>query len=193
MISAIHTALHWIRASVFILAVLILFLSLGRYSQDSVSIFTLLHSSPNDAVGPALIKDRRLIVTLVASQVSIFCPLFLLAGSVKTEITLGFWKTALDLLYQFLMPLALALCWLFCLSFDGKTELMLMMMTPSPSAPLASSTVYGLKYLIVAALALEMGLITMAWIEHCITSLHKDNTSFEKQSQAPLLPTIALE
>ncbi|ORZ07901.1 hypothetical protein BCR42DRAFT_472094 [Absidia repens] len=172
--------------------------------------------------GQALIQDRRLIATLVAAQTSIFCPLFLLVGNAATcmnhhhhpsnadqqqqhssSSVVGFWKTALDLLCQIIMPLGLAMNWLFCLSFDHKTSQLIHVYFPtSNAAAIAASTsspssiwsfawslpcdvsinfLEGLKYLTIMVLGLEMILVCIAWIQHCLSS---DTSDHSKQSKS---------
>ncbi|ORZ00080.1 hypothetical protein BCR42DRAFT_475671, partial [Absidia repens] len=232
----IHAAIHWIRTSVLILSILVIITSLNQYSKKSTSVFTLLHDNNTtistynnendgegvvDRFGQALVQDRRLIATLVAAQASVFCPLFLLLGNNRSNFSssenehpcntavislVGFWEAALDLLCQFLLPLGLALSWLFCISFDHRTSQVIhdyspsnTDMPPSPSSYISSfawdnctstvNTVHGLKYLIVMALVFEMIFITIAWIQYCISSFHCRDS--QKKHHLYLLPTEA--
>ncbi|CAO3599600.1 unnamed protein product [Absidia cylindrospora] len=173
--------------------------------------------------GQALIQDRRLIATLVAAQTSIFCPLFLLVGNAATcmnhhhhpsnadqqqhssSSVVGFWKTALDLLCQIIMPLGLAMNWLFCLSFDHKTSHLIHVYFPtSDTAAIVASAsspssiwsfawslrcdvsinfLEGLKYLTIMILGLEMILVCIAWIQHCLSNNTNDDSKQSKSIQ----------
>ncbi|ORX44033.1 hypothetical protein DM01DRAFT_1268275, partial [Hesseltinella vesiculosa] len=132
----IQRTIQWIRMTVLVLSVLIIMASLSQYSRQTLPILSLFKN--DEDMPQAVIHDRRLIATLVASQASIFCPLFLLmsqnADTTSTPTTIfsigihpssSFWRIAFDLFCQFLMPLGLVLSWLFCISFDHKTALLL--------------------------------------------------------------------
>lgn len=139
-----NTCVTWTRTTVLILSVLILVLSLCTYNYNAIpllSIISIIQQQENNT--PETVKqimfdmvgDRKLIATLVAAQASIFCPLFLLLSktttskictslhhrycrSSKSEIT----RTVIEQFCQFLMPLGLALSWIFCILFEQKTE-----------------------------------------------------------------------
>ncbi|KAI8081309.1 uncharacterized protein BX664DRAFT_249231, partial [Halteromyces radiatus] len=163
--------IHWIRTFVLILSILIIITSLGRYSKETIPLFSLLHdhSTQTEEFRQAIIQDRRLIATLVAAQASIICPLFLLIGNQSfflltsqdhhSELT-QFWRTALDLLCQFLMPLGLALSWLFCISFDQKTN-MIQSHTIWSYLDTSLFLTGNLKYMMVIALVLEMAFVSI--------------------------------
>lgn len=139
-----NTCVTWTRTTVLILSVFILVLSLCTYNYNAIpllSIISIIQQQENNT--PETVKqimfdmvgDRKLIATLVAAQASIFCPLFLLLSktttskictslhhrycrSSKSEIT----RTVIEQFCQFLMPLGLALSWIFCILFEQKTE-----------------------------------------------------------------------
>ncbi|CAO3608069.1 unnamed protein product [Cunninghamella blakesleeana] len=82
--------IYWVRMMILVLSVLIMIASLSQYSQDTIPLLTLIHNINDqtyaNSIRESIIQDRKLIATLVASQVSIFCPLFLLAGSQTEKI-----------------------------------------------------------------------------------------------------------
>ncbi|KAI8063814.1 hypothetical protein BC940DRAFT_321494 [Gongronella butleri] len=202
----LQRAIHCTRLGVLALSVTIILASLSQYSKHAVPILALLKNE--ERVSMAVIQDRRLIATLVASQASIFCPLFLLmsqccgvkerelagdqdnndtdstfqlTNSPSAKAAIAFMRSAFDLFCQFLMPLGLVLSWLFCISFDHKTALLL----DEPVAPIsfmsyltlwqgystAIVTIQGLKCTVVLALLVEMILVTMAWVVYCCQAL----------------------
>ncbi|KAL0089225.1 hypothetical protein J3Q64DRAFT_1607197, partial [Phycomyces blakesleeanus] len=66
------------------------------------------------------VQDRRLISTLVAVQASIVCPFFLLYSQSEDSERPSAYNTAINLVFQFFLPLGLSLSWLFCVMFDKK-------------------------------------------------------------------------
>lgn len=63
-----------------------------------------------------IIEDRRLIATLVSSQASIFCPLFLLINTSENKpASVAF---LFEMLFECIMPIGLAISWFFCSTFN---------------------------------------------------------------------------
>ncbi|KAI8985796.1 hypothetical protein BDB01DRAFT_786354 [Pilobolus umbonatus] len=133
----IQSYIVWTRTITLILSIIVVILSLSIYNNNAIPIFSLLEDTmasttlKGDQILYDMILDRRLIATLVASQASIFCPLFLLMGantgvSQYTVIsTQERWRIITEQFCQFLLPLGLALSWIFCVSFDNKTDIAL--------------------------------------------------------------------
>ena len=131
--------LYCTRSLVLALAIIITSASLCIYSINTQPLASLFsnryHHAPTQqapfhtdnsaptAIMIQMIQDRRLISTLVASQASIFCPLFLLVShkSVKKQGAHAMVPSIEQLLCQLLMPAGLAISWVFSILFDLKT------------------------------------------------------------------------
>ncbi|KAI8876472.1 hypothetical protein K501DRAFT_298806 [Backusella circina FSU 941] len=171
----IQSSIIWTRSIVLVLSVIIVIVSLSIYNTNAIPIFTLVESDRsallqhNHSIIYDMIQDRRLIATLVAAQASILCPLFLLLGAptthhlpldIEEEETeyhrfkrMDLWRTLIEQLCQFLMPLGLALSWLFCILFDKKTHMALR----NQGIPEDRVTVVTvLKYIVVVVLLFEV-------------------------------------
>lgn len=221
-----NTCVTWTRTTVLILSVFILVLSLCTYNYNAIpllSIISIIQQQENNT--PETVKqimfdmvgDRKLIATLVAAQASIFCPLFLLLSktttskictslhhrycrSSKSEIT----RTVIEQFCQFLMPLGLALSWIFCILFEQKTEnawvyqqqhfasdvmeegreeedlfyMMLMANEKQETAggwwELAAYIVNSLKYVIIGMLMVEVMIIWASSIKYATVLIDKN-------------------
>ncbi|KAG1444991.1 hypothetical protein G6F56_010076 [Rhizopus delemar] len=111
-----------------------------------------------------MIQDRRLIATLVASQASIFCPLFLLMnthGENKKPST----ALVIEQFFQCLMPIGLVISWCFCIGFDRNVKAVLGIEDHWMEVLL--------RYSVVAVLMVEILLI---WTEslNCLLAVHKE-------------------
>lgn len=180
-----NTFVIWTRSVVLILSILVVVLSLSIYNYSAIPIYSLLEEDATNVVIKGhqiiydMIQDRRLIATLVAAQASIFCPLFLLMSSCNTSTscfeyvtkrlfvvlsTTDIWRAIVEQFCQFLMPLGLAMSWIFCITFDRRTEAALVdqnMMglnfaEQQTSCALAMYVANGLKYIIITVLAMEV-------------------------------------
>lgn len=162
----------WTRSIVLILSIIIVISSLSIYNYDAIPVFLLLEEDPSSLVSKGheiiydMIQDRRLIATLVAAQASIFCPLFLLMSastvpSICQEAS-DIWRTVIEQFCQFLMPLGLALSWIFCITFDTRTQAALMdqnmkfQLEQDHYTALATYISNSLKYVIIVILLLEV-------------------------------------
>lgn len=162
----ITTALNHIRLITLVSSILIVIGSLGFYSFNSVplKISTAKEQVHNNTWIIQTITDRRLISTLVAAQASIFCPLFILLSPKTAEITESF----VEMACQFLMPLGLALSWLFSILFDimstdiiGQTDICL-----NHGSCFLFLLVYGLKFAVVGLFVLETCLVTVQFFKN---------------------------
>ncbi|KAG2198433.1 hypothetical protein INT47_009010 [Mucor saturninus] len=163
----------WTRSIVLILSIIIVISSLSIYNYDAIPVFLLLEEDASSLVLKGheiiydMIQDRRLIATLVAAQASIFCPLFLLMSASSTapsicQTTADIWRTVIEQFCQFLMPLGLALSWIFCITFDTRTQAALMdqnmkfQLDQDHYTALATYIGNSLKYVIIVILLLEV-------------------------------------
>lgn len=182
-----NTIVIWTRSVVLILSILVVVISLSIYNYNAIPIFSLLEEDATNVVIKGhqiiydMIQDRRLIATLVAAQASIFCPLFLLMSSCNTSTscfeyitrrtrssivlsTTEIWRAIIEQFCQFLMPLGLAMSWMFCITFDQRTEAALIdqnMMRLKFSEDvnnciLAIYVADKLKYIIITVLVMEV-------------------------------------
>lgn len=153
--------------------------SLSIYNYNAIPVFSLLEEEASSLVLKGheiifdMIQDRRLIATLVAAQASIFCPLFLLMSASPTITTCystristaEIWRTVIEQFCQFLMPLGLALSWIFCITFDKRTESalldqnMMIQVDQDQYTTLAGYIGNSLKYVIIIILLLEVVII----------------------------------
>lgn len=195
-----NTCVIWTRSTVLILSIVIVVLSLGVYNYNAIPVFLLLEDEfepttilKRHQMISDMIQDRRLIATLVAAQASIFCPLFLLMStsssssitthlnSIKSQLpTSEIWRTFIEQFCQFLMPLGLALSWIFCITFDKRTADALLsqdLFQVLDDCALASYIENSLKYIVIAILLLEVIII---WI----SSFKYASILFLSQSQA---------
>ncbi|KAI8982307.1 hypothetical protein BDF20DRAFT_866167 [Mycotypha africana] len=200
--SSVPTYLNCLRLISLITAVCIVIGSLGFYSNHSLplSITTDNDDQPQQLGSITTtwimqtISDRRLISTLVAAQASIFCPLFMLLSQ-STAVTTSMKKSYieeedenseykdncsnssfLEMACQFLMPLGLALSWIFSILFDMKTSEVMQYTSSSNSGVcllqqrgdgcLLFEFIYGLKYVIVGLFALETLLVTCTFFSN---------------------------
>lgn len=179
--SLVFSSIHWTFAIVLVLAIVIVASSLAVYSSHTVPVFSLFSHPVQERESSILLEmihDRRLISTLVAAQASVFCPLFLLLSGQEAQK-----KAGMDLLCcHILMPLGLALSWIFCILFDRKTMVALPNQHADPSwydylwpqqdmclfdrgrdggewTCIVVNLIHGLKYVMVAILLLEVGLV----------------------------------
>lgn len=115
---------HWIgftRLATLILSICIVLISLYVYNQYSASIQVLMDPSLRERdVVYDIILDRRLIATLVASQASIFCQLFLLMNTHGEKQEPAALMT--EQFFQCLMPIGLAISWCFCITFNQRVN-----------------------------------------------------------------------
>ncbi|KAL0074676.1 hypothetical protein J3Q64DRAFT_1609555, partial [Phycomyces blakesleeanus] len=123
----LHGLIFWTRASVLFISIFVILITLGLYSSVSIPIFSILGNENTFMYGTLenshqvwaveMVQDRRVIATLVATQASIFCPLFLLLGHHFQPA-----PPSAELICQLLMPLGLSMSWMFCILFDRKTS-----------------------------------------------------------------------
>lgn len=115
---------HWIgftRLTTLIISIFIVLISLYVYNQHSASIQVLMDPSRRERdVVYDIILDRRLIATLVASQASIFCQLFLLMNTHGEKLESTVFMT--EQFFQCLMPIGLAISWFFCITFNQRVN-----------------------------------------------------------------------
>jgi hypothetical protein len=205
-----NKCVNWTRSIVLILSIFIVVLSLCIYNYTAIPLFSL-HQQDIKQIMYDMINDRKLIATLVAAQTSIFCPLFLLMSksttstlctslhhlycqSTQAEIT----RTVIEQFCQFLMPLGLALSWIFCISFEKRTEefgflesdmmeeveqeegfIYMVMMKVNQQRQeggweeLAGYIVNGLKYVIIGVLMLEVMIIWVSSIRYATLLVSK--------------------
>ncbi|KAI8082174.1 hypothetical protein BDF21DRAFT_462259 [Thamnidium elegans] len=174
-----NTCVVWTRSTVLILSILIVILSLSVYNYNAIPVLLLIENELETNLNAHqiiydMVQDRRLIAALVAAQASIFCPLFLLMSTsaavinLKTEVpTSEVWRTVVEQFCQFLMPLGLALSWVFCITFDRRTndsltsQHILQGDDQDHYCQLATYIGDSLKYIIIAVLLLEVVII---WI-----------------------------
>ncbi|CAO3608604.1 unnamed protein product [Cunninghamella echinulata] len=121
-----------------------------------------------------------------------------------------FLKGCIDIFCQFLMSVGLAITWMFCISFDQKTQavdstLLLNPIISSSSLTSSSSSsssslisfiwnacsistksISGLKYIILFTLMVEMIIISLVWLQYCINNLFIKN-----KKNIELLPTVS--
>ncbi|CEP15541.1 hypothetical protein [Parasitella parasitica] len=161
---------------------LVVILSLSIYNYSAIPMFSLLEEDATNVVIKGhqiiydMIQDRRLIATLVAAQASIFCPLFLLMSSCSTSTicheyvtrrsfivlsTSEIWRAIIEQFCQFLMPLGLGMSWIFCITFDQRTEAALidqnmMGLNFAEDQALAAYVANGLKYIVIVVLLMEV-------------------------------------
>ncbi|KAI9278000.1 hypothetical protein BY458DRAFT_503462 [Sporodiniella umbellata] len=150
---SIQSYISYTRISTFTLSILIVISSLCIYNFRSIPVYSLIDTSAQqegERMVNELIQDRRLIATLVASQASIFCPLFLLMN-LHTEERAPCAAVLLEQFFQCLMPIGLVISWCFCIGFDQNVKTVLSLDEHWLTD--------GLKYLVVFTLALEILLI----------------------------------
>lgn len=158
----IITITHCVRLATLITAVVIVVGSLGFYSNNSTPINLNEQDQQNDSTWIVqTITDRRLISTLVAAQASIFCPLFMLL-SPSTAHT----DTLIETICQFLMPLGLALSWIFSILFDLKSTSLIEQtdMCLSQENCVLFGFIFCLKYIIVGLFAIETCLVSISFL-----------------------------
>lgn len=113
------------------------------------------------------ITDRRLISTLVAAQASIFCPLFILLNPKSGQEIESSTSCIIEVICQLLMPLGLALSWMFSILFDAKTTELTgrgdMCLLEDVGCVLFGF-LHGLKYVIVFLFAIETSLVALQYI-----------------------------
>lgn len=184
MTQSITTALNYIRLITLVSSILIVIGSLAFYSFNSIPLKISATKEQvldknNETWIIQTITDRRLISTLVAAQASIFCPLFILLSPKTAEVTESF----IEMACQFLMPLGLALSWIFSILFDlkstdiiGKTDICL-----HNSSCYSFLLVYGLKYVVVGLFVLETSLTTVLFFTNTRKiQLPLDDSDIEK-------------
>ncbi|GAA5797753.1 hypothetical protein HPULCUR_003147 [Helicostylum pulchrum] len=175
----LNTCVVWTRSTALILSILIVILSLSVYNYNAIPVLLLLENELETTINVHqiiydMVQDRRLIAALVAAQASIFCPLFLLMSTSTSVVNLKpkvptceVWRTVVEQFCQFLMPLGLALSWLFCITFDRRTndslasQKVLQDDNQDHYCQLANYIGDSLKYIIIVVLLLEVVII---WI-----------------------------
>ncbi|KAF7721143.1 hypothetical protein EC973_005366 [Apophysomyces ossiformis] len=157
----------------------IVIMYMGGYSAHTTPIYSLFESDRSTLLYE-ITKDRQLISTLVAGQASILCPLFLLYfqnlhSEEEEQQHQQQQPSLLELACQFVMPLGLALSWVFCLIFDWKT--MQITLTHWTSVVL-----HILKYVVVAFLLLELalGLVSVLQLGTTVGAIHLDEEEREE-------------
>lgn len=172
----IITFLHCVRLTSLITAIVIVIGSLCLYSSNALPL-NITDDGKEDSKTWIIqsITDRRLISTLVAAQASIFCPLFVLLNpsSLSSKSTAQVTETTttatslVEMICQLLMPLGLALSWMFSILFDlkttdliGQTDVCLL----EDVGCVLFGFVYGLKYAIVILFAIETSLVILFFI-----------------------------
>lgn len=162
--------IFWTRSIVLLLSITIVILSLTVYNSNSTPISTLLEYETDvlqsDQIISDTVQDRRLIATLVAAQASIFCPLFLLMSSATLKFcpdyfgvlsNMDIFRIGIEQFCQILMPLGLTFSWLFCVTFDRKTETAMMIENLEDTwSVLGASVTENLKYITVIVLLMEI-------------------------------------
>jgi hypothetical protein len=177
-----NSALIWTRTIVLLLSILVVVISLTVYNYNALPVFSLLETEAVESLTGHqiindMIQDRRLIATLVAAQASIFCPLFLLMSSTSVSIitlssTDAIWRTVVEQFCQFLMPLGLAMSWIFCITFDQHTHITLVDKYAQQQDRWIQCAVYvanGLEHVIVLVLMLEILTIWASAFKNALT------------------------
>ncbi|KAI8085331.1 hypothetical protein BDF21DRAFT_492088 [Thamnidium elegans] len=155
----ITTFLHCIRLTTLITTIVIVIGSLFLYSSNATPL-NISDTTDSKAWMIQSITDRRLISTLVAAQASIFCPLFVLLSPTAKETE----ACIIEILCQWLMPLGLALSWMFSILFDLKTTEMIghsSLCLLQDTGCILFGFIYALKYAIVLLFSIEAGLVTL--------------------------------
>ncbi|EIE75617.1 hypothetical protein RO3G_00321 [Rhizopus delemar RA 99-880] len=150
---SLQNSINYTRLITLILSILIVISSLCIYNYRSTPVYSLIDTvqEGEDMVND-MIQDRRLIATLVASQASIFCPLFLLMNTNEDKSPSS--ALAIEQFFQCLMPIGLVISWLFCIAFDQNLKIAL---------DLKDHWIeLFLRYSVVVVLVIEIMLI---WIE----------------------------
>jgi hypothetical protein len=162
----ISSLLHMIRVTSLVTAVLIVIGSLCLHSSNSlpltISSDSYISEENNKTWIIQSITDRRLISTLVAAQASIFCPLFILLNpsSSKASCFIGW-------ICQLLMPLGLALSWMFSILFDCKTTALVnegSLCLNGEDGCILFGVIHGLKHAIILLFAVETFFVTSHFI-----------------------------
>ncbi|KAI9487030.1 MAG: hypothetical protein EXX96DRAFT_473184 [Benjaminiella poitrasii] len=125
---ALRLSLIWTRSIVLFVSISIVAISLAIYNKQTTPALSLLQEiiADSDAIQGRenqiihdMIQNKRLIATLIAAQISIFCPLFFLLN--MTMLTFSdVWCTFIELFCQALMPLGLGITWIISISFNEK-------------------------------------------------------------------------
>lgn len=175
----IITFLHCVRLTTLITAIVIVIGSLCLYSSNALPL-NITDDDKEDIKTWILqsITDRRLISTLVAAQASIFCPLFVLlnpsalSSQSTAKVTESSSASLVEIICQLLMPLGLALSWMFSILFDLKTTDLIgqgdVCLLEDVGCVLFGF-VYGLKYAIVILFAVETSLVILFFV---VTRFH---------------------
>lgn len=157
------TILHCIRLTSLITTIVIVIGSLFLYSSNASPLY-VTDNGDSKAWMIQSITDRRLISTLVAAQASIFCPLFILLNpsGKETEACL------IEIVCQWLMPLGLALSWMFSILFDLKTTHLIgggdsQLCLLQDTGCVLFGFIYALKYAIIFLFSIEAGLVTLIY------------------------------
>ncbi|KAF7726662.1 hypothetical protein EC973_008536 [Apophysomyces ossiformis] len=147
-----------LRATVLTITVAIVVFSFVLYTINTKPIFSLIRDEDIDTVEVItnMIHDRRLIVTLVAAQASIFCELLMIDyfPSDDTPPT-GVWQLVENAL-QTMIPASLFLSWIFCDVFDDDLS-SIGIDNICHSCLLGCNELYALKLAVRVALILETG------------------------------------
>lgn len=156
--------LQCIRLSCLITAVVIVIGSLGFYSSNSIPLNITDEQDQGNTWIIQTITDRRLISTLVAAQASIFCPLFILLSSSTEKITDA--SSFIELACQFMMPLGLALSWMFSILFDLKSSDLIGQqdMCLLQESCILFHFIYYLKHFIIGLFSIETSLVMFSFI-----------------------------
>ncbi|KAI9245968.1 hypothetical protein BY458DRAFT_536964 [Sporodiniella umbellata] len=124
MKTAIQPWIKYTRIATIIHSLLIVVCSLYVYSDRSVSVRRLIETGEGGKeMIYDVIEDRRLIATLVSSQASIFCPLFLLFNLYESQPESA--SFPFELLLECVMPVGLAVSWFFCNTFNYHVSIAL--------------------------------------------------------------------
>ncbi|CAO3656739.1 unnamed protein product [Mucor hiemalis] len=162
------TLLQCTRIFTLITAGVIVLGSLSLYSSNALPL-NITDDDEQDASTWIIqsITDRRLISTLVAAQASIFCPLFILLNPKSGQEIESSTTCMIEVLCQLLMPLGLALSWMFSILFDAKTTELTgrsdMCLLEDISCVLFGF-IHGLKYVIVLLFAIETSLVGLQYV-----------------------------
>ncbi|KAI8986472.1 hypothetical protein BDB01DRAFT_785770 [Pilobolus umbonatus] len=171
--------IHYTRLMSLITAISIVIISLCVYSKQSIPLASFYVSDEDDTAHYIIqsIIDRRLIATLVASHASIFCPLFTLLNT-PTKSELEHQASAIvDMLCQAVVPLGLALSWMFSILFDSRTIHLIQgehnscfSTDTGAHACMLFDITHGLKYLVIFFFAVETMLVCADSIVKCYST-----------------------
>ncbi|KAI8356580.1 hypothetical protein EDC96DRAFT_515470 [Choanephora cucurbitarum] len=169
LFSRITAILHCVRLISLVTAVSIVAGSLVFYSSSTLPL-EITDDEQIDKRDSMIwtiqtITDRRLISTLVAAQASIFCPLFILLTTNNQGNIPSSGVSVIEMACQFLMPIGLALSWMFSILFDvvstdliGRTDICLI-----KEHCILFDFLYLLKYFIIVLFSIETSLVLLSF------------------------------